>query len=89
MFGRGKIIGPILILVGIGICFVVTAFLGVGLYSENLSIPGAALGIALFGLLPLLLFVGVGAYMTITGRREEKELEQIRKMRRGAEVDNE
>lgn len=82
MFGKGKIVGPVFILLGIGICFVVTAFLGVGIYTGQLNVAGAALGIALFGALPLLLFGAVGGYLFVNGGREEKELEAIRKKER-------
>ncbi len=82
MFGKGKIMGPIMILVGVGICFVAAAFVAVGVYNEQVSKAGAVLGVALFGFLPLLLLAGVGAYLTISGRKEEKELEGIRKKER-------
>ncbi len=82
MFARGKIIGPVLIAVGAGICAVVAAFMGVGVATEQVSMAGAALGSALFGFLPLILFAGVGAYLYISGGKEEVELEAIRKKER-------
>ncbi len=82
MFGRGKLAGPILIVVGVAICGIAAAFMGVGLATENLAIEGAALGLILFGCFPLVLFAGVGAYLLVAGRREEAEREQIRKKER-------
>ena len=82
MFGRGEIISPILILVGIWICALVSIFLGVGYFNEQVGVAGAILGVALFGFLPLFLFAGVGVYLLITGRREAEELEVIRKKER-------
>lgn len=82
MFARGKIIGPILILAGVGICALVTIFIGVGYFSESTGIGGAVLGVVLFGFLPLILFAGVGAYLLISGRKEEEEIELIKKKQR-------
>jgi len=82
MFGRGKIMGPILVLAGLGICGVVGLFMGIGVYSEQTSISGAFLGAVLFGFLPMLILVGIGAYLTAAGRKEEAETEQIQKKQR-------
>lgn len=82
MFSRGKIVGPILIVLGAGICLLVSAFMGVGIANQQLSPGGAALGIVLFGALPLFFFAGVGTYLLISGRKEEAEREIIRKKER-------
>jgi hypothetical protein len=82
MFGRGKIVGPILILVGVVICLLASVFLGVGLATENLGVAGAVLGISLFGFIPLLIFGGVGVYLYINGKKEEADQEVVRQKQR-------
>lgn len=82
MFERGKILGPILILAGLGICVVVSGLMGVGYLTESVGLGGVSLGIILFGFLPFLILVGVGVYLTMSGRKETEELEEIRKKER-------
>ncbi len=82
MFGKGKIIGPILIIVGIGACFGVAAIMAAGYLNGQLKVSSAVVWLTLCGLPPLFLFGGVGAYLTINGRKEEAELEVIRKKER-------
>ncbi len=83
----GRIIGIILIVVGLGICGIVTLFLGVGAMGggpegTGLSPAGAILGIALFGVVPLLIFGGVGVFLFIKGGQEAAEMEDVRKKER-------
>ena len=82
MTSSGKTAGLILIVVGIGIFLVAVLFIGSGLASEQVQASGAILGIGLFGVLPLLLFGGVGAFVLNRGRAEERELAEVRKKER-------
>jgi hypothetical protein len=82
----GRIIGIVLIVAGLLICGVVTLFMGVGALAAGegpgVSRAGAILGIALFGVAPLLILGGVGVFMFITGGREATEMEDVRKKER-------
>jgi hypothetical protein len=78
----GRVLGIILIALGAGICALVSLFIGSGVATNQLTAPGAVLGIALFGGLPLLLFGGVGAFIFLRGRAEERELAEVRKKER-------
>jgi hypothetical protein len=82
MSASGKTIGLILMLVGVVILVVATAFVGSGLASHQVQASGAILGIALFGVLPLLLLGGTGAYLYAQGRAEARELAQVRQKER-------
>ncbi|MDK1028088.1 MAG: hypothetical protein QGM50_04885 [Anaerolineae bacterium] len=78
--GNGKIMGPILIVVGIVIFLLATAFVVLGYFSGRTDeITSVVLGISCFGIAPLALFGGVGTYLFISGRKEEAETELIRK----------
>ncbi|MFN8534465.1 MAG: hypothetical protein U0556_13070 [Dehalococcoidia bacterium] len=78
----GRVLGIILILAGVGICALVSLFIGSGIATNQVGASGAVLGIALFGGLPLLLFGGVGVFLFMRGRAEEAELVEIRKKER-------
>ncbi|MCS6802968.1 MAG: hypothetical protein RMM58_14590 [Chloroflexota bacterium] len=78
----GRVLGLIVIAVGVGICAVVSLFIGSGLLTNQLTLAGAVLGIGLFGGMPLLLLSGIGAFLFFRGRAEEKELAEIRKKER-------
>jgi ribosomal protein S27E len=82
MSASGKTIGLILMLVGVVILVVATAFVGSGLASHQVQASGAILGIVLFGVLPLLLLGGVGAYLYVQGRAEAREMAQVRQKER-------
>ncbi len=82
MIGGGKTIGIILIIAGLVICAVVTFFVGSGAVSGQTTTPGALLGIGAFGIIPLLLFAGVGAFLYIRGSAEAKELSVVRQKER-------
>ena len=79
---NGKTVGMILIGVGVAICAVVSIFVGSGIPSNQVQLSGAILGIGLFGVLPLLLCAGVGAYLFVRGRAEEQELAGVRQKER-------
>ena len=78
----GKTAGIILIGLGVGICALVSLFVGSGLPSGQVQLSGAILGIGLFGVLPLLLCGGAGAYLFARGRAEEQELAGVRQKER-------
>ncbi|MBI5651352.1 MAG: hypothetical protein HZC40_13065 [Chloroflexi bacterium] len=83
----GRIIGIILIVAGLAICGIVSLFLFVGASGGGpegsaLSNAGAILGVALFGVLPLLILGGVGVFLFIRGGQEEAEMVEIRKKER-------
>ncbi len=81
----GRIVGIILVIAGLVICGIVTAFLGLGATGSGpsaLSPAGAVLGIALFGVLPLLILGGVGVYLFIKGGQEAVEMVDVQKKER-------
>ncbi len=82
MPGSGKILGVILIVLGIGICFLASIFVGSGYASGELQLGGAVLGGVLFGALPLLLFASAGIFLWVRGRAEERTLSAIRRNER-------
>lgn len=82
MVGSGKTVGIILIIVGLGICALATAFIGSGVPTGQVTMSGAVLGIGLFGVLPLLLLGGVGAFLFTSGRAEAQEMVEVRKKER-------
>ncbi|HIQ09319.1 MAG TPA: hypothetical protein EYH28_07435, partial [Anaerolineaceae bacterium] len=79
---RGKIVGLLLLLAGTGICVLTGAFMGSGLYTHRLTIPGAVLGLVLFGGLPFLVLGGLGGYFFIQGKSEEKAMAVVEKQER-------
>ncbi len=82
----GRTIGVILIVAGLGICGIVSLFLGVGAFAAgegpSVSRAGAILGIALFGVAPLLVLGGVGVFMFIRGGQEAAEMADVQKKQR-------
>ncbi|MCC7161117.1 MAG: hypothetical protein IT331_01365 [Anaerolineae bacterium] len=82
MIGGGKTIGIILIVIGFALCAIVTFFVGSGTASGSVNTAGTILGIGTFGIIPLLLFGGVGAYLFFRGSAEEKELAVVRQKER-------
>jgi PCI domain len=82
MIGSGKTVGIILIIVGLVICGLVSAFVGSGSASGSVNLAGTILGIGAFGVIPLLLFAGVGIYLFFRGSTEEKELGVVRQKER-------
>jgi hypothetical protein len=81
----GRIAGIVLIIAGLAICGIVTLFLGVGAAGagpQSLSTAGAILGIALFGVIPLLILGGVGVFLFIRGGQEAAEMADVQKKER-------
>ena len=79
MSATSKVIGLILILAGVIILVVVVGFIGSGLAAHQVGGPGAALGIGLFGVLPLILLAGVGTYLFVKGQAEQRELRDVQR----------
>lgn len=82
MIGGGKTIGIILIVVGLVICAVVSLLVGSGNAAGSVNTAGTILGIGAFGIIPLLLFAGVGIFLFLRGTTEEKELVVVRQKER-------
>lgn len=82
MIGSGKTIGIILIIVGVVICAVVSLFVGSGTASGQATSAATILGIGVFGIIPLLLFGGVGIFLFLRGSTEEKDLAVVRQKER-------
>jgi hypothetical protein len=82
MNSTGKLAGTILVFAGIAIFAVALAFIGSGYSSRQVTLSGAILGVALFGVLPLLLLGGAGAFLYGRGRAEERDLAEVRKKER-------
>ncbi len=82
MVGSGRTVGVILILVGLVIFLIASMFVGSGLATGRVNVPATILGIGLFGVVPLLLFGGVGVYLFIRGGAEVREMAEVRKKER-------
>ena len=78
----GKIVGMILIGAGVVICALVSLFVSSGMASGQLEVAGAILGVGLFGVLPLLVLGGVGAWVVARARSEEQQLAVVRQKER-------
>ena len=77
----GKTIGLILVIVGLGLCILSTAWIGVsyavGNY-ENVAAPVLGLALAFILAAPL---IGVGVFLLMQGRREAAEFAEVEKER--------
>jgi hypothetical protein len=81
----GRIVGAVLALAGLGWCGIVSVFMGLGIagYSPVRATPaGGVLGIAMFGVVPLLIFGGVGVYLFVRGGQEAAEMADVQKKER-------
>jgi hypothetical protein len=82
----GRIVGIILVAAGLVICGIVSLFLGVGALAAGegpgVSRAGAILGIALFGVVPLLILGGVGIFLVVKGGQEAIEMQDVKKKER-------
>ena len=82
MRGSGRIIGIILIVIGIAACGVAGIWAAAEMASgDNLTAGGAALGMAMVFFLVAVPAIGVGTYLLIRGQRESKELAEVDKER--------
>ncbi len=82
MIGSGRTIGVILIVIGVLFCLVVGAIVGSGLVTGQTTMAAVILGVGAFGVIPLLLFGGVGVYLFVRGSAEAREMAQVRKKER-------
>lgn len=82
MIGSGRTVGVILVVAGLAICLIVALFVGSGLATGRTNLAATILGIGLFGVIPLLLFGGVGVYLFVRGGVEARELADVRKKER-------
>ncbi len=78
----GRIIGIILIIAGVGVCAIASLLIGSGIASNQVQTSGAILGIGLFGVIPLLVFGGSGAFLFISGMREATAMADVRRKER-------
>ncbi len=77
-----RIIGILLVVAGVIWCGLVSLFLGLGVAGRSLTAPGAVLGIALFGVVPLLILGGVGIFLLVRSGREAAEMADVQKKER-------
>jgi hypothetical protein len=82
VIGAGRTVGIVLIVVGLVICLVVGLFVGSGLATGRTNLAATILGVGVFGVIPLLLFAGVGVYLFVRGGAEARDLAQVRKKER-------
>ncbi|MFB0545927.1 MAG: hypothetical protein ACETWB_03360 [Anaerolineae bacterium] len=75
----GKIVGPILILVGLGICVVGVVWLAAASRGEGLRAGGAALGFALLFIFLVMPFLAAGILLFIRGRQEAAQFAEVEK----------
>lgn len=78
----GKVVGIVLIGAGLVWCALVSLFVFSGSSSGQVGNSGAILGIGLFGIVPLLILGGVGAFMFISGSREAAQMADVQKKER-------
>jgi len=83
MRGGGKVVGIILIFIGIAAIGVAGVWaLAEMASSEALTAGGAALGVGLVFFLVTVPTVGVGVYLLVKGRRESAEMAEVDKQRK-------
>ncbi len=82
MIGGGRTVGIILVVAGLLVCLVATLFVGSGLLSGRTNLAATILGVGLFGVIPLVLLGGVGAYLVVSGTAEARQMAEVRKKER-------
>ena len=83
MGGPGRIVGIILIVFRLAACAIVGFWAAAQMASgPELTLGGAALGLALVFFLVTAPCVGVGAYLLVKGRKEAAELAEVEKERK-------
>jgi DNA-directed RNA polymerase subunit RPC12/RpoP len=82
MSSSGRTIGLILIVAGLGLGVIVTAWLVSGMNEGNLQGSGAIFGILFAFLILVAPLVGAGVYFLSRGRAEDKAYERVREQRR-------
>ncbi len=78
----GKTVGWIAIAIAVAAVVLSAVFLGSGVATHKLTVPGAILGFILFGALPAIFLGAVGVYLIIKGKAEAKEQAEADKMQR-------
>jgi DNA-directed RNA polymerase subunit RPC12/RpoP len=79
---QGRTVGWIMIFVGVVVFLLAISFVGSGYFSGKLELPGAVLGMILFGALPLLILAGVGSYLMVKGKAEARRQDLVKKQER-------
>jgi hypothetical protein len=82
MIGGGRTVGIVLVVAGLAFCLLAALFVGSGLATGRVNLAGTILGVGLFGIIPLLLLGGVGAYLFVRGSAEARDLAEVRKKER-------
>ena len=81
----GRIVGIILIVVGLVICLACSLTMCAGtttnLFPQS-GVAGAILALVLFGIVPFLILSGVGMFLFIKGGQEAAEMQDVRKKER-------
>lgn len=81
MGGSGRIVGVILIVIGLVACVIVGALMASQVVAGENTTSGAILGLLLAFALVVVPFVGVGAYLVFRGRQEAAQLAEVAKER--------
>lgn len=78
----GKIIGLILVVVGVGVCLLSALWVGAGYASDsNISLAASILGLGIAFILAAPL-VGAGVFLFVKGQREAAEFAEVEKERK-------
>lgn len=81
MVGSGRLVGTILILVGVGAWVLIAIFLAAQVVTRETTVTGALLGIVLAFLVLAAPLTGFGVYLIRRGQQEAAEFSRIQKER--------
>lgn len=81
MGGSGRVVGLILIAIGLLACVIVGALMAAQVAGGENTVSGAILGLLLVFILVVVPCVGVGAYLLVKGRQESAQLAEVQKQR--------
>jgi hypothetical protein len=76
-----RTVGLLLVIAGVGVCVLGSAFLGLGLAQGNLETGGFMLGLILMFVVLVAPLVGGGIFAMMRGRQEEAEDEEVEDLR--------
>ena len=79
--GQGKLLGLVLILAGLVLGLIITAWLGTNLAAGSLQMTGFVLGLGMMAVL-VLPFLAVGVVLIVRGRAESRDYARVAKERR-------
>lgn len=82
MGGSGRIVGIILIVIGLLACVIVGALMAAQVAGGENTVSGAILGLLLVFAVVVVPCVGVGGYLVVKGRQETAQLAQVEKERK-------